>query len=97
MSMNDNDTKTFRGSRRVAILMATILLLLLVSIVTASIGAMPMGAMDLLITTQSLINDSQNYCNDDSTGPQTCREWCLTTETGHVIPQGRFVCVDENM
>lgn len=86
----------YRGPHRTLFFASALLMALIVGAVTAALALPPDGAYDLLITQASIDNQGSGFCqNQNPAGPQTCREWCITTNEGFVFPQGRFVCVDQ--
>ncbi len=86
----------YRGPHRKLFFGSALLMALIVGVAAAALALPPHGAYDLLITQASINHQNAGFCTTQNpTGPQTCREWCITTIEGYVLPQGTFVCVDQ--
>lgn len=77
---------------RVALAAIGIVVVVSLGILASQAGALePMGAYDLLITPASIIRTLAGDCANNLTNP-VCKEVCLVTMEGHIIPQNRFLC-----
>lgn len=75
---------------------AVAIVVLSIAVVPGVIAAGPQGDLSFVSTPRAISQQNAGYCDRPGAAGPVCKEICLQTMDGHILPQGDFVCLPED-